>query len=249
LGAVLEKECLVEVRNQALCSFAVEALMDRSAMRTIGLAAVTALITFFVARADAGAANEASGTVATDTAARDSQVTVHWLNDANILAIYALMNQRQIAAASAELQAWRSDTVRALASTIAQEHSALQHSADSLTAALRIAPIPPAVSDSIAASLQSSVDSLGAVRGGSLDRAFVQQQVIAQQRISSYLQQLSTLAARPEVQAQLDAASARVSAELARTRSVQASFAIADSLVADSLAKRAARRNRKPTDR
>jgi hypothetical protein len=224
--------------------------MDRSAMRTIGLAVITVLIAFFVARADPGDEKQASGTVVADTSTRqDSTVTVRWLDDANILALVGVMNQRQIAAASAELQAWRSDTVRALASATAQEHAALQHSADSLSAALSLTPVVPAVADSINAALQASVDSLSAYRGGSLDRAFVQQQAVSQQRMSSYLDQLSALAQRPELQALLDAASARIGAELTRTRSVQATFAISDSVVADSLAKRASRRNRQNINR
>lgn len=223
--------------------------MDRSAMRTIGLAAVTVLIATFVAKANVSAAHEAGGTVASDTAAgRDSAVDVHWLNDANILALYGAVNSRQIAAASAELQAWRSDTVRALASSVAQQHSALQHSADSLAAAIRLVPVMSALVDSLNAVIQAP-DSLHAYRGGSLDRAFVQQQVAAQQRIASYLQQLSTLAQAPELQALLQNAADRVSAEVSQTRAVQAGFAIADSVVADSLARRAARRNRQTTNR
>src|SRR3954468_15340606 len=147
--------------------------MDSGLQKTIGLAAITALITVFVARADAGGSNSAGGTLAADSMAlnRDSAVTPHWLSDANLLSLVAVMNQKQVAAADLELSGWRSDTVRALASQLVQEHAALQRSADSLAASLKLAPVPGALTGDVAAIFQKQIDSLMAGRGGgALDR-------------------------------------------------------------------------------
>src|ERR1043165_1071455 len=98
--------------------------MDSSLQKTIGLAALTALITVFVAKADSGAEQSAGGTLAADSAAtrRDTVITPRWLSDANLIALVGVMNQKQIAAADLELSGWRSDTVRAFAARVAQEH-------------------------------------------------------------------------------------------------------------------------------
>src|SRR6476619_6835119 len=113
--------------------------MDSGLTQRIGLAAVTAVMTVFVAQADGGATTgQAAGTLAADTAAvhHDSLVTPKWINDGNVVAIASVMNGRQIAAANVELSSWHSDTVRAIAASLAHEHSELQHSLDSVTAAL-----------------------------------------------------------------------------------------------------------------
>lgn len=220
--------------------------MDSGLQKTIGLAVVTAVLTVFVAQADGGATGTAGGTLAADSVQRDSTVTPHWLSDANLLALVAVMNQKQVAAADLELGAWRSDTVRALAAQMAAEHAALQRSADSLATSMKIAPVPGALTGDVMAIFQSQIDSAMAGRGGSaLDRAYVGQQVASHTLMSDYLDQFVQLAQRPELRGWLEAAGSRVDAQLARAKAVQGQLAVADSIVADSLARRAeARRNR-----
>src|SRR4051812_27084250 len=128
--------------------------MDNSVTKIVGLAAVTALIAAFVIRA-AGAAEperEAAGVLSIrDSASRaKDSAQVRWLDDGNVMSILALVNAKEIAVADAELQSWRSDTVRALAAGVAREHAELQHSVDSVAQAARIAPIAPAIQQSIA---------------------------------------------------------------------------------------------------
>jgi predicted outer membrane protein len=212
--------------------------MDIGLTRTLGLAAVTALMAVFVAQADAGPAREAAGTVVVDTSSAAPAIEPRWLDDANALALASQMNARQIAAAQSELQAWRSDTVRAFAVAMLQQHNALQHAIDSVAGAVQITPAAPAVANDIAAAMQAQVDSMVSLRGGGLDRAYVAQQIASHQTMTDYLDQLSTLAERPEVKAVLSDASARSAAALTQARSIEASFAAADSLAADSLAKK-----------
>lgn len=222
--------------------------MDRTLAQTIGLAALTAMLTVFVAQVDgAPVEREAAGTVAADSAATraDSSVTVRWLSDANILALVGTMNAREISAANVLLGAWHSDTVRALATSLVREHSDLQHAADSLAALLHIAPVAPALTVQVNAAFQSQIDSLLGNRGMAFDRAFVQQQVASHQLMADYLTQLGGAASAPELRDWVQSANGRVSDQLTRIRAQQHGLVVADSIVADSLAKRAAARRKR----
>src|SRR5690242_17397683 len=133
--------------------------MDSSWLKTMGLALVTVLITFFVAQAD-GSTNEAAGSLVVDTALHaDSTVTPKWLDDANVLALIGTMNNRQLSAADMELSAWHSDTVRALAASMAREHAALQRATDSVAASMHVVPVPSALGASVNAAFQAQIDS------------------------------------------------------------------------------------------
>ena len=100
--------------------------MDRRLPQTIGLAVLTALLTIFVAQVDgAPVVREAAGRIAADSGARDSAVTIKWLNDANVLALVGVMNGRQIAASQIEAASAHSDSVRALAVSLAKEYAEL----------------------------------------------------------------------------------------------------------------------------
>jgi predicted outer membrane protein len=219
--------------------------MDSGFTKTIGLAILTAVLATFAALADNGAAaNEAAGTVAlADTAHHDSIATPRWLSDGSILSLLGVIDARQVALADAELQAWHSDTVRAFAADLARGHAELQHTVDSLAAAARLTPVVPALQDSLIAALQPHLDTVNASHGPQMDRVFVQQAINTGQFLSDYLAQLTAVAATPEVQALVDDAGQRVASELARGKQIQAMFVVADSIVADSLAKRAAARH------
>jgi hypothetical protein len=219
--------------------------MDRAWAQTIGLAGLTALLTVFVARVDgAPVVREAAGTVAADSAAahRDSTVTIRWLGDANVLSLFNTMNGRQLAAQNIMLSSWHSDTVRALATSLLQAHTAMQRAADSLAGALGVAPIAPALSEQLTREFQAQIDSMLQNRGMALDRAFVQEQINSHTLMADYLEQLSGAARTPEVRGWLDAVNAQVGAQVTQLQTQQRAFAVADSIVADSLAKRAAAR-------
>ncbi len=180
----------------------------------------------------------------TVVARRDSVVSVPgtWINDANALALVGLMSSRQIAAAERELQAWHSDTVRAFAEASLRDHRAIQHSVDSVAAVTRIAPVTPALAQSIGAAMQLQVDS---IQGGRmLDRSFVQQQIAGNELMASYADQLAAVAERPEVQGVMSMAASRARVQRDRAKAVQAAFAMADSIAADSAAKASLRKKR-----
>ncbi len=209
---------------------------NRSAPKTHTQAGTLALPDSTAARRD---------TAVTATAAkRDSVAPVAgtWINDANALALVGLMSSRQIAAAERELQAWHSDTVRAFAEASLRDHRAIQHSVDSVAAVTRIAPVTPALAESIGAAMQAQLDS---IQGGRmLDRSFVQQQIAGNELMASYADQLAAVSERPEVQGVMAMAALRARAQRDRARAVEASFAMADSIAADSAAKASLRKKR-----
>lgn len=228
--------------------------MDSGLTKTIGLAVLTAVLAAFVALANGGAAPaEAAGIVAPmadrDTVRRDS-ASVRWLTDANILSLIGTIDARQTALADAELQAWHSDTVRAFATAIVRSAADLQHSADSIAGKIHLAPIAPAVLDTITAQIQPHIDTVAMSRGPQMDRVFVQQAIAVQQLATDDLGQMAAVAGVPEIQSLLSGAQSRVAAQLARAKEIQTLFAAADSVAADSLARHAAaRRNRQGVKR
>jgi predicted outer membrane protein len=221
--------------------------MDRGLPQTVGLAALTALLTVFVARLDgAPAVREAGGQIAADSAAtRDSTVTIKWLKDANVLALFATMNGRQIAASEIEASSAHSDAVLALATSLVKEHNDLQRSADSLAGTLGIVPVAPALNSQIHREFQAHIDSFLGKGGAALDRAYVKEQVASHTLMGSYLDQLSGVVETPALRAWMESANARVAAQLTRIQGQQRAFVVADSITADSLAKRAAARRKR----
>jgi hypothetical protein len=208
-----------------------------------------------VAAADTAAVAAAPASPDTTTSTNENAV---WISDANALAMITAMNNRQIAVADVELEAWHSDTVRALAASVAHDHAALQHSLDSLAERLRLAPVTSALGQRIDSEFQSRVDSLRWWRGpGRFERAYVHQQMLADEAFASYANQLTGATRAPEVQALMQTAAARGATQLSHARAVEAMLVIADSLkaaatadsiqkAADRAAARAARRRRSP---
>jgi uncharacterized protein DUF4142 len=221
--------------------------MDRRLPQTIGLAALTALLTMFVARVDgAPVVREAAGQIAADSAAaRDSSVTIKWLSDANVLALIGTMNGRQIAASQIEAAGTHSDSLRALAMSLAKESADLQQSADSLAGMLHIAAIPSALNAKIYAEFQTQIDSMMGKGGAELDRAYLNERLATQKLMSGYLEQLDGVAQAPELRTWIESADARVASQITRVQGQQRALFVADSIAADSLAKRAAARRKR----
>ncbi len=233
----------------------------RPSLRMTGLAALAAIAiaSFSCSRGGTSEGRATTGTARRpvaavqsggDVTADSSSVTnVDWLTDANILSLLAAMNSQQIAASDVELQAWRSDTIRALAAATARVHAELQHSADSLAAQLHIEPVAPALASQFTARMQLQLDSLNGYHPGGVDRAYIAQQVSAGQLMLGYLQGLAGSAQQPELQALLSTAAETVGGELTRARSLQMIYTRADSMaLADSARADSARsaRSRKP---
>jgi hypothetical protein len=223
--------------------------MDRGLPQTIGLAVLTALLTVFVARVDgAPVVREAAGQIAADSVGpRDSSVTIRWLNDANVLALVGTMNGRQIAASQIEAASAHSDTVRALATSLAKEYGDLQRSADSLGGMLHIAPAASALNAQVNAEFQAQIDSMMGKSGGALDRAYLSEQLASHKLMAGYLDQLDGVAEAPELRTWIESANGRVASQVTRIQGQQQALVVADSVVADSLAKRAAARRKRET--
>lgn len=184
--------------------------------------------------------SESAGEVSVDSSG--ARPTVRWLTDANVLSLLSVMNYKQIAAADVELESWHLDNVRAFASTMAREHAELQHSIDSLAERIDIAPITPALAQTISAKLQRQIDSLRRSSSRSLDRAYLTQQVASHELMAGYVADLTGVAERPEVRALLGSIGDRVGHQLSRARALRASVVTADSVAAaDSAAKDRAR--------
>src|SRR5579884_263277 len=195
--------------------------MDSGLTKTIGLAVLTAVLATFVALANGGAAPaEAAGVVATDPAhrdsTRDSTAQVHWLTDANILALLGAIDARETALANAELQAWHSDTARAFATDVARGAAETQHTADSLAATIHLAPVVSALQDTMLAALQPHIDTVAMSHGPQMDRVFVQHAIAMHQLIADDLSQMAGTADSPEMQAVTSSAEGRVAAQIAR---------------------------------
>jgi len=184
--------------------------------------------------------SEFAGEVSIDSSG--ARPTVRWLTDANVLSLLSMMNYKQIAAADVELESWHLDNVRAFASTMAREHAELQHSIDSLADRIDIAPITPALAQTISAKLQRQIDSLRRSSSRSLDRAYLAQQVASHELMAGYVADLTGVAERPEVRVLLGSIGDRVGNQLSRARALLASVVTADSVAAaDSAAKDRAR--------
>lgn len=188
---------------------------------------------------------EEGGEVISDSAAK-ADVGV-WLTDANVLALVGTINARQREAADVMLQGWHSDTVRAFAAGMAREHAEIARSVDSLAMQIKLAPISPALADSMNAPFRASIDTLRAQRGLGLDRAYVRHAITSHQTMAQFLAQLGAVAGRPEVQGLVTRVATRVAAQIDRARALDAEFVKADSIAAaDSAAKAEARRARRP---
>lgn len=188
--------------------------------------------------APSSATAAAGGEVARDSA----RPAVRWINDANVLAIAAAMNYKQLAASDAELSTWHVDTVRAFAAAMAREHSAMQRTMDSIAGALQIAPVKPALGTLVQLRMQRQIDSIYMHDGRAFDRAFLDQQIASHRLMHEYLVRLSAVAERPALRHVLTTAADSVQSQTARAVEMRTMFAKQDSAAADSAAKREARR-------
>ena len=184
--------------------------------------------------------SEAAGEVAKDSASpRDN---IKWLNDGNVLALMTTMNQRQIAAADAELSTWHVDTVRAFAASMYREHTDLQHSIDSLVQATKIIPVLPALGATIRGQMQAQIDTIYQHGGRGFDRAYVMQSITGHQLMAQYLSQLSAVAEAPAVSTLIGSMTPKLQSQIARANAMRMLFVIADSVTADSVRRAAERR-------
>jgi predicted outer membrane protein len=187
-----------------------------------------------------GKTTEAAGEVAKDSASpRDN---IKWISDGNVLALLTTMNQRQIAAADAELSTWHVDTVRAFAAAMYREHTGLQHSIDSLVESAHIIPVLPALATTIRGQMQAQIDTIYQHGGRGFDRAYVMQSFAGHQLMAQYLSQLSAVVEAPAVSTLIGSMTTTVQSQITRANAMRALFAIADSVAADSVRRAEERR-------
>lgn len=188
--------------------------------------------------APSSATTAVGGEVARDSA----RPAIRWINDANVLAIAAAMNYKQLAAADAELSTWHVDTVRAFAAEMAREHAAMQRTMDSIAGALQIEPVKPALGTLVQLRMQRQIDSIYMHGGRAFDRAFLDQQIASHRLMYDYLSRLAAVAEQPALQQVLTTVADSVRSQTARAVELRTMFAKQDSAAADSAAKAAARR-------
>jgi len=196
-----------------------------------------------------GQAGEAGGDLADSAPVNVNQA---WITDANALALLSVLNSRQIDAANVELDAWHTDTVKTFAVAVAHDHAQFQHTTDSVAEHLHLAPVRSALVVRIDSIFHFRIDSLRGLHGPQMERAFVQQQVVAEQDIATYADELTGATQAPEVRALMQAAANGARARVNRARAVAATLAIADSMksakTTDSLARAEARHRRHQRD-
>jgi predicted outer membrane protein len=161
--------------------------------------------------------------------------TVKWLTDANVLALLRLVNSRQVAASNVELERWHTGAVRDYAKDVRQDHLAMQRSIDSVAMSLKLAPIAPALAESLRLAGQSAVDRLSwRAAGSALEDAYMTDQVASHSWLVTFLQQLSAVAEAPELGGVIGTMGTRARAHLQRAQELLLAMATLDSLGPDS---------------
>ena len=112
---------------------------------------------------------------------------------------------------------------------------------------LQIAPVAPALTDSVRAAFQVHIDSMTSHVGYALDRAYLEQQVSTHALMTDYLTQLATVAQAPELRAWLESVKKQLAGQVTLVQAQQTALAVADSVRADSIARRAEARKRRMT--
>jgi hypothetical protein len=153
-----------------------------------------------------------AGDVALDSVTQ--VVNAHWLTDSNVVALLAVIDQRQMDLARAELQGWASDTVQMLAVNMLREYQAQQQSLDSLASALLIPGSMPALGVSLDTSLQRHTAALAGLGAARLDSAFLREAQAQNAWAARYFDQLSIIATAPELAAFAAGASNRATLQL-----------------------------------
>jgi hypothetical protein len=180
-----------------------------------------------------GESAEAGGDVADSTLKNPDAA---WITDGNALALVGVLNARQIAAANVELDAWHTDTIRSYATLVAHEHAELQRSVDSLAGRIKVVPVMSALDVQIDSAFRVRVDSLRGLRGAPLERAFAHEQVVAEQAIADYADQLNGAVRAPELRALMESMANSARARLTRAKGFELALATADSIKAAAVA-------------
>ncbi|MGH7617202.1 MAG: DUF4142 domain-containing protein, partial [Gemmatimonadaceae bacterium] len=133
------------------------------------------------------------------------------------------------------------DSVRAFAAVVAREHAELQHSIDSVATHLHLGPVMSALGQRIDSGFRARVDSLRAIGGAPLERAFAHEQVVSEQAIADYTDQLAGAVTAPELEALTESVGNQARAAVSQARTFEAAMIIADSTKAAAKADSVAR--------
>ncbi len=168
-----------------------------------------------------------------------------WLTDGSVVSLIGVLNEHEIAAADAEVQAWHSDSARAFAVSMIQDHEAMQHSIDSAARAAGVTPVMPALGLELQDSLKADLDRLKTIKGAPLDRAYLDGEVASHAMLVRYYEELAGVAEHSALAGALANAVATLQLHAHRAQLMRSTLAMVDSArQADSLAARQGRRQR-----
>jgi predicted outer membrane protein len=151
-----------------------------------------------------------------------------WLTDGNVVALADTLHGGEIAAADAELQRWRSDSVRVFALMVRQEHAGMRQSIDSLAGRLHVAPSTPALAMTADSARPMQLARLRGTTGEAADRAYLDGVIRTHTVLMETLNGLSAIATQPALATLLAAQANRVAIHLARAQALQRTLAATD---------------------
>lgn len=193
---------------------------------------------------DAAASNGRADTTSAGGDVTPRPVAGKWLTDGSIVSLIGVLNQHEVAAAGTEFQAWHSDSVRAFAASMIQDHAAMQHSVDSAAAVAGVAPVMPALGLELQDSLKTVVDGLKTLKGAPLDRAYLDGEVASHAMLVDYYEELAGVAQHPAIVSALANAVTTLQLHARRAQRIRSTLAMIDSARRmDSLAARQGRRS------
>jgi putative membrane protein len=142
------------------------------------------------------------------------------MSDNTIFATLASANKAEIDAGNIARGQAADPSVRAFATDMIREHTAMQRQAEQLAAKLSLAPQPLA-NDTIQARASATQTTLGAARGAAFDRAYMRTQVEDHANTLRMLQAAERAAANPELKSFIRGAIPNVEQHLTRARDIQ----------------------------
>jgi putative membrane protein len=146
------------------------------------------------------------------------------MSDAQIASTVGAINGGEIMAAQLARRKAASNEVKAFARMMITDHTAMQHTVDSLAKAKNITPQSPPTADSLQSSMKAQGDTLGRLTGRAFDRAYITSQVAGHQQALDMLNRFAGSAQDADMKAALQKAVPKVQQHLDRARTIQSSL-------------------------
>jgi putative membrane protein len=163
----------------------------------------------------------AAGSTTTDTAA-GSMANTNAMSDQNILASIAAANESEIAAGKVAQTKATNAEVKSFASTMVQDHTAMQKDGDQLATRLNIKTEGSAEADQMKQEHKAALDSLNnTAKGASFDKMYIANQVAGHQAVLDHLQKAQGQAQSADIKTMIQQAIPKVQQHLDRARQIQ----------------------------